>query len=30
VEGIYPYEDSTIMNDNRHKGEVIELDLFNQ
>ena len=30
VEGIYPYEDSTIVNDNRHKGEVIELDLFNQ
>jgi hypothetical protein len=30
VEGIYPYENSTIVNDNRHKGEVIELDLFNQ
>jgi len=30
VEGIYPYEDSTMVNDNRHKGEVIELDLFNQ
>ena len=30
VEGIYPYEDSTIATDNRHKGEVIELDLFNQ
>lgn len=30
VEGAYPYEDSTIANDNRHKGEVIELDLFNQ
>ena len=30
VEGTYPYEDSTIATDNRHKGEVIELDLFNQ
>lgn len=30
VEGIYPYEDSTISTDNRLKGEVIELDLFNQ
>ena len=30
VEEIYPYEDSTMVNDNRHKGEVIELDLFNQ
>lgn len=30
VEGIYPYEDSTMVNDNSHKGEVIELDLFNQ
>ena len=30
VEGIYPYEDSTIAKDNRHKEEVVELDLFNQ
>ena len=30
AEGIYPYENSTIVNDNRHKGEMIELDLFNQ
>lgn len=30
VEGSYPYEDITIVRDNRHKGEVIELDLFNQ
>ena len=30
VEGTYPYEDSTIATDNRLKGEVIELDLFNQ
>ena len=30
VEEIYPYEDSTIATDKRHKGAVTELDLFNQ
>ena len=30
VEGIYPYEDVAVSQNNIHKGDVIELDLFNQ
>ena len=30
AEGIYPYEDSTIVSENRHNYEIIEQDLFNQ
>ena len=29
AEGIYPYEDSTIVSENRHNYEIIEQDLFN-
>ena len=30
VEGIYPYEDVAVSHNNTPKGDVIELDLFNQ
>lgn len=30
AEGLYPYENSTIINENRHNYNVIEQDLFNQ
>ena len=30
VEGIYPYEDVAVSQNNTPKGDVIELDLFNQ
>jgi hypothetical protein len=30
VEGIYPYEDEAVSHNNTPKGDVIELDLFNQ
>lgn len=30
AEGLYPYEDSTIVSENRHNYEIIEQDLFNQ
>jgi hypothetical protein len=30
AEGLYPYEDSTIVSENRHNYNIIEQDLFNQ
>lgn len=30
AEGIYPYENSTIVSENRHNYNIIEQDLFNQ